>query len=555
MNSLSLTYNGEERFFEDWGIADPRLRLLSRGASSLILPMPGSDPTADGEIPDQGLVVVRMNRTFKTGTGWDVGTIIFQGRRTDLSASARPEADYVTMVISDPWYDLEQIIFQHVWKGWDTVSQSLVDFYFCRLNLFQDISAGPGSPWTYLSVANQIAQIITYARLCGANLQLGTVDPIWNVPIQTATAISCAEAIRICIDLVANSVTWFDYSTVPPTLHIRQRPNCTAITLPYAGGDSFGRDHQTTDVKPLPQLQASEVVLQYEKVSRVNGADNTLFFIDAHPPGSQGRVKGAIVAPINLRGGTQNSTEAKITSVACLCATVGFWTGKLPDLARPEISGLAMVDATINGDAGAHPNGVTITDDNGNPVSLATYPYEFKDGQIAPWMKLGSGPAVTVIPVTIKATVSYDEKKPGSAVVDHSVPAHNISTQTKLTNSPPATYSTSLYYDAGDPVPLGLAHNIFDSLATLQYAGQHTIVEENIHEIISPGRVLNLAGGKAAWATMNAVITDVEIDFTNGTTVVSFGPEKHLAPAELIERLIFWRRRNSDDPNRRNSGS
>jgi hypothetical protein len=51
-----------------------------------------------------------------------------------------------------------------------------------------------------------------------------------------------------------------------------------------------------------------------------------------------------------------------------------------------------------------------------------------------------------------------------------------------------------------------------------------------------PGATFN-----TAWATMQAQIVDVEIDFFHGKTVLHFGPHAHLSASEMFDLLMMWR--------------
>lgn len=557
MIPLSLEYNGVKKTFAAWGYGPPVMRLLSQGVSTVTVPKVGDDPTNAADIPYMGLVKI-----YGTLAGMNGGleTIIFQGRRTDYAGIAGPDARSTTMVISDGWWDLKNITFQHYWSTRAPGGGANANAYFARLMLFQDISAGPASPYSFLSATAQIQEIVNFAQTsCGGNLQIGTVDPAWNLPPYAVKAISCAEALLVCLKFVPDAVTFFDYTFNPPKLHIRQRPNCAAITLPFDGVDAHGRNHKSSRIKPLPELQAGQVVLQYMKVNNVNGTNYVYFDDDVYPPGSTGLAIGALVVPIDLRGGSRTDLTAKITSATIDPTTTAFWVGKKPDLGDVKITNLALVNTNINDGS---TDCITVLDDAGNPVTISDYGYELTDGSVTPWMKLGGGGAVTTKKVTITAVLKYKEKRnttantvAGQPWLD--LPKHPVSVRVTLTNSPSTTqtYSALAHFDPGEDEPSGLAHTIYNTLSTLQWEGEHEIVEGDIYSIVTPGMVLNLSGGAAAWAAMNAVITAVEIDFFHGRTTVSFGPEKHLSPAELFEKIMMWRYRFVyDNPNLRNTG-
>src|SRR5581483_11454210 len=506
MNTLTLKYGSDERFLADWGISMPKLQLLSQAVSRMTFPVPGADPaTVDAfEIPYKGLCSVYMDRV-SGGGGFSGGTLIFQGRRSDIEGMADPARPALNFVLSDPWWDLEQVIFQHFWQVVTSISSGVPTYgtqYFSQLNLFQDISAGPGAPWTTLSTDRQIAQIVTFANGSGANVQLGACDPAWNLPVFPVKNITCAAAVLHCLSLVPNAVTFFDYSTSPPTLHIRQRPNCTAVTMPFGNGPTTDGSpmHKSSRLRPLSNLQASQVVLQYRKNFNYNGGQSTNLLIDSYPVASNGRSLGAIVAAVDLRGGVLNTVSGVVTSTAIDPTTPAFWQNYKCDLADASITGLTVLSDS------AHP--IKVTDSSGTDLTstwAANWPNAISTNDstgLAPWMP------IQVKDVTISGWVSYTQKNTlgsgsGSASVAlHKPEAHPVSVRLKITNSPAGSqpYSTVAQYDPGETAPGwnfatsdfrtpgsltndgkgGVAYLIWSSMQQLQYEGTHSIVQESI---------------------------------------------------------------------------
>lgn len=91
--------------------------------------------------------------------------------------------------------------------------------------------------------------------------------------------------------------------------------------------------------------------------------------------------------------------------------------------------------------------------------------------------------------------------------------------------------------DGAEPVPAGLALNYYNSLATLQWEGTVVLREADPAFDLMPGKVLNLSNGKAAWASMKAVIQSVTIDQLTRQTTVEFGPAAQLGPQDLLDQV------------------
>ena len=553
---LTLKYGATEKTLANWGYADAVLTLRSRSASTFEIRKAGDDPANVADIPYQGQVTIYRDRTG-SGTAWSNGSILFQGRRVEFSGAADPGSASTAMTFVDPWWDLENIVFQHYWKS----GSPPVNVYSARLNLFQDIHLGPASPWTSLSVKDQIAEIINYAHAnCSANLQPGIIDPAWQFPFYGVKAITCAEAILTCLRSIPDAVTWFDYTTTPPTLHVRQAANLTRVTLPYAGADAHSRAHQSSTIRARPDLQLPQVVIQYQQTSSVDNVKYTAYVVDAYPPLATGQAIGAQVIPIDLRGGNRSDVSGTVIAQAIDPTSLDFWKKYKPDLTLPEITSLGIVDSSVNAGS-SHPKGITIKDESGATVSLASFPNAIIGGQVAPWMP------VTAREVTITGTLTYgrqfDIAHNPSAPIYYplaNVSEHTVSVRVKLTNAPPGStsYSTVASYDPADPVPVGLAQYIYNSFNTLQFEGRHTIVDDHAFQILGPQFSLNLSGGNAAWTSMNAVVHETQILFNanrSGVQVVSFGPHKHLTAAQFFDFLSMWTwRQIYENPNVRNTG-
>lgn len=93
--------------------------------------------------------------------------------------------------------------------------------------------------------------------------------------------------------------------------------------------------------------------------------------------------------------------------------------------------------------------------------------------------------------------------------------------------------------------PVGLAETIYESVSVLHYEGRLPLAEDECTAGPAPGKVLNLTGGLAAWATMNAVIQVVEFNIDAADTTITFGPPAHLGVRDYISLLYGNRLRNA----------
>jgi hypothetical protein len=200
----------------------------------------------------------------------------------------------------------------------------------------------------------------------------------------------------------------------------------------------------------------------------------------------------------------------------------------------------------------------TITDESGAAVNLTNFPNRIVKGTFHTWMQNGSTP-INAIRARISVKVQFSEYDvQGSSETDTTGTAirkstsHEFHCDVTLTNSPAGitTYNGLNINQTAELAATGLAQNIYTSLATLDYDGEHEIVDPGIPGSVAPlaqilghWNVLNLSGGATAWTTANITIAGTDIDLMTNHQRIEFGPSKHLSPQDWSELLTFFRNR------------
>ena len=565
MNNLTLQYGGTTQSLEDWGFSMPRLNLRSRTASLFTVVVAGGDPAVASAIPYNGLVILRDA---------DLDEIIFVGYRKDRNGSASGRARNVTLQFLDSYSKLTRTTYQFPWQN--TVDgETFTTKYTPRGWLFQNIPIGGGA-WAYWTAAEQLDDIIDFAHTkCSIAIQPGTIDPPLMMPVYPVNSLSCSNCMGIVLQTLPDCTSSFDFTTTPPSLNLRIRQNCTAITLPW-GGTVDGQSHSSSEIKSRDDLQVSEVMINYRTTTDSGFAT---FGADVYPPGSDGFSENAVVTEFDLRGGGVKSLLGTVNSVAIDPTTTAFWTAVKPDLANDDITSLGIVNTGINT---GELHGITITIADGDEVELSDYPNKIIGGQVCPWMTNESDETIEAVEVTITAYLSYIKQAPGSTITQTEVDVHEVSCRLKLTNSlagvvnysaeassegaetPPPNFAylywcsqnnVPVHYVDGVPTPPAEVPDI-ESPENLQWEGWHEIAEQKISTFYNCTNVLNLTGGDTAWESMNATIESVEYDFYAGKTRINFGPHKALGLSQFFSIAMLARNRIAwDNPNATSSGS
>jgi hypothetical protein len=538
-----ITFNGVTKTAAAWGLtAQPILDLPTQGGSKFTWRMAGADPVGVIPFPFESQVTI-----FRELDG--VKDFTFIGRQTTQNGIADPSEQGINLVFQDAWYDLENIVYKQQWKSGTIVNGQVVlnNVFFSRVFLFVD-ALGQNNGQV-LTIAQQITNIINYAAACGANLQVGAIDPGFQQNAYPLKGVTCAEAIRKCLELLPDCAVWIDSSSGVPKFYAKQ--NLVPKTLPYAGKDALGRDHKSSRITPREDLQVSQVVLEYQQTNYVNSEATVAISTDVFPVGSTGQALRALNCPIDLRGSQITETIGQVSAAAFAPAdpALAFWKEKFSKLKDPRVTGLALVESTINS---GKPNCITVTDSAGNPVDLNQYPNLWQKGTVARWMRTNRQP-VKVIEVVVAASFGYVESAgPGTSktkTFSSTTGGDRMHCRVKLTNSPVGVidYATDQTTSIGEsPIP-GLAEQYYNSVSKLQYEGSHVVLEVVVAEIIGPWNTLNISGGKPEWENMEAMISAVTIDFYHGRTTIQFGPAKHLSPQDLNTFLQYYRCRTIFD--------
>jgi hypothetical protein len=101
-----------------------------------------------------------------------------------------------------------------------------------------------------------------------------------------------------------------------------------------------------------------------------------------------------------------------------------------------------------------------------------------------------------------------------------------------------------------------MAAAIFAATGVLQYDGALELTEQECSGAAVPGQLLNLTGGRADWAAMQAQVQRVEENIDLGQTTIVVGPAKHLGQTQITAWLRANReRRVSFRLSERTSGS
>lgn len=240
----TIAFNGVEKLLADWGLVGVTRRLVSQGQDELSFKADGSP--ADGTIlfaPFAQTLTLWRNRNVDSVGVFSGGTQWFSGIVTQVPRMGAPDAEAMMYKVAGPWWYLDNLVFQqpyqNVFLGYATPGDSSTPATFgtkhsTHLFLNQGLS---GSALVKVTTGAQIIEALNWAlkpfvdASAAPPFQIGSVTPAVDAPIDEVRDITCAEVIRKMLRWTPDAVTWFDYSTSPPTFNCKRRAELATVNL------------------------------------------------------------------------------------------------------------------------------------------------------------------------------------------------------------------------------------------------------------------------------------------------------------------------------------
>jgi hypothetical protein len=538
--------------FATYGLAKPLLSIASQEQCRLSFTADGAAMDSNAPNAEGQICKVLYN-----------GTPFFSGRLFRISRKGSPNREAIEYQVLDPWNDLERVVYQQQWTSLahrdENGNPTTAANYVSELILGMDINGNS------LTSGQVIADVINWARTCGANLQLGFIGVAAPIPRDQVTDLPCSEVIRRMLRWTPDSVAWFDYTKTPPAFNITRRGQCQPLELPFVGAV------EKQDIEALPELRPPVVVVNYLQTNTSNDGPSELQITpDVWPPEASPTQLGAAILSCRLAG-AQSTYQRQPVTVARFPQDDGgnpvnsagaeggpandpvirWWQRKVPwlqNLGTPGTYDAADVgnQLDITNVYGTYQIGQGDDDGTGDiQVSLTDYPNELTVGSVASWM------GVRWAKCNWSALVKYSYPSSTADYSSQDWDAVNVfgpdegsgfsatclvTAVATMTNASTKTYTQQTGYIAPEPVPAELAEQIYSSVAALQYRGSYTVVAQDSTPA-ALGCVLNLSGGRGEWATMNALVQKIDQELDTGRTTLRFGSYGHLTLQDLMELI------------------
>jgi hypothetical protein len=535
MKYWTLKINGAEKVLADgtrnwpadhWGIcADLEGRTAAKTKGSVTARTIEDFDAGAPQFAYDAKVIIYRDRDLVSGA-FSGGTPWFQGYVGKPQRSASDGRENISYVFYDPWWKFERLTFKqtrNIFNGYTTPSDPRTPPTY-RQEYTSEIYIGEKPDETYQTNGQQVVEILNWVNECwnptrrGAVsgidasqdvIQIGTIDPAVNIPKSRIVDPKCAEALVNVLRWSPDAVPFFDHTTTPPTIHVRALANLPEVVITITA-----EDEKEITVTAENDRQLAGVFIKYKKNATVDGVIWPNLYPDKHPAGITDFTPDVSDHTIELAGSNTAHTVQEVIVLSALDAISGsattrkaFWLNAIKELQDPDID-----PASITADV------ATVTaESGGGAVSLAAYPNILVKGAISDWM------GVNWIDATIAVNIGFeryvDPPTGGVFRTKSSKQVHKVSHKVTLTNAvtrvnPNAYFFTS--FDSGDPVPIGVAQSLYNSVATLQHSGTLNLTREQMRTDISVGCKLKAIGPTQTFS--NLLVQEVTSRPNFGTT-------------------------------------
>jgi hypothetical protein len=514
MTTWTLTYNGVEKSPADWGVDTASVSYVNQASDSLDLVFNGLP--FDADLPFAFDQFVTLKRYDNSGHG----TTVFIGRVAACPRYGEPTRESITVSILGPWQELEETYFNQLWNsngGTGTVQISAII-------MGQDITGARQD------CAACVTEIMNYAHTtCGLNVQLGTnMNPI-SIPFDEVRVQTIAALLRRYLAYQPSALTYFNYTTTPPTLNVVDRSVGTPLAYALRSVNPASPLSIISPITARPDLVIGGVSITYIISESINGSSGWTPSIDTYPPNANPASRRVLCGEFDLDGGSTNATQQtqyiKTTPLPSDYSDLTFWKRHINWMNDAAYGNVTVDNSTVQ-----------TTFDWGDGSTTQFYSNELIGGTFQEWMEHETSPALHTVTGKVRASCTYTYTQPKTNAQE--TKTCTVEASVISTNAATGTYQSqpTITTNPGQSPPVGLAQAFYDSMSTLQYDGVVKLVEaEAMTTLIRPGMVLNIIGGRAEWETMNAQIQQVKIDIATGTTSITIGVAKHLGKDTLLK--------------------
>jgi hypothetical protein len=431
------------------------------------------------------------------------GTRIFLGR-VQVSRLIRNGQDTRREIpLCGPWWYLQRIGFRQTWMLWN--NDALGQAPASRVILNQASTGGA------MTVAAQLAEIVTYAHTRGAPLQFGEADVDLTLPLDEQRDLTCEQAIQRCLRFTPDVCSWIDYAPAIPTIYFGQGE-------PVEPLDRIESDDTTL----RDDLVCPGLTIEIERINTSNGAQYRT--LETQRAGDADAVE-ALFCTLPLAGMESNVTmlqaDVETEDIPDPLSDAQYWVDR-----HSRLQGVAPADLTFIQATRYLEDGKTDV----SAVDMAARPRR----ALTPMAQMDALGLSTHKELWI-ATVDIIKRDAMGNIKDQE---HAVTLEFPVvtTDAITKTYKRQIAYEGIDPepCPTDLAVKLLSHWSVL-YA-QGSAVWPMALTIPAPG---------ARYGDTMSPLQSVSVDSDQNSVTAVFGPPRHLEVADFATRLQGFRTRRA----------
>jgi hypothetical protein len=248
MSSLwKLDFAGDRRTLKGWGLENKDARLIYKAFEpDEFTAFRAEKPNLATEDP-----LFEWNAEFAIYRGT---TRVLLGRVPDSPAYATAARERQALRALGVYEDLNRVTFKQDRTHHPEEEEAGITIATPRAVLFVDEDLDP------VELKPTIEASIDVAIARGVSIQRGTIEPSGlQPPPEEVQDLSVGALIQRAYRWAPDAVPWIDYTTTPPTIHIRRRGNLAAVNI--ALGDT-----EELKIAPCEKLLLEGVIIHIRKV-------------------------------------------------------------------------------------------------------------------------------------------------------------------------------------------------------------------------------------------------------------------------------------------------
>lgn len=439
----------------------------------------------------------------------------FVGRVATIPRHGTGTAESYTMRIEGPWSWFEHCKFR---QAWSAAGGGLIK---PRVILFCDANGNR------MTTGAQIIQAAEMARLSGcpiAPVTSATVAEGFTPPFDEQVNIEVADVICKALANHPHAVCWFDYSSRDAVFHVATRQSLPTVSKSISG-------RRDIDISQRTDMLAPAIAICYEQTGSVDGEPVVTTTLDHAPviAGESDEDREARLSQVDVvwacfsLQGANVTTASQILEVEAFPALLNgltWWKARLPWLSEYADADISITNARRLNDS-----------------SLSNL---LVSGEKQPWMS-----SVNIERERVRADIAYAKRDGEGVIVKQGVQSVTLELWVTGASTGTQLYRQPLSIDEGEPVPTGIAAQLYAEWSQLHFQGTIAFPGDDLSGDLTPGHALNLTGGLTEWATMKAMIIRCSEDADTGETTVEFGVPGWV---DVDSRVAFARATRTRNP-------